>query len=123
MLTSLSLVCSHKVFGSCLHLHPLEGVTLSSSSICQDVPRSPVDAVGYPAVAPTVVPSIQISCQTSIKPPACTIVLTTTSRHVTVIVSVSSAEGPAVVVVALTVAQCITCITRILPCCQAIPGR
>lgn len=111
------LGCSNKVLGSRLHLHPLEGVAFSSSSVCQDVPRPPVDPVGHPAVAPTVIPSIQVSCQAGIEPPACTVVLTTVSTRVTVVVSVSRAEGSAVVVVTFAVAQCVACIARVLPRC------
>lgn len=114
---SLALGCPHKVPGSCFHLHPLEGVAFSSPSICQDVPCPPVDAVGHPTVAPTVVPSVQVSCQAGIKPPACPIVMTTVSGCVAVVVSVGSAEGSAVVVVTFAVAQGISCITGVLPCC------
>lgn len=117
------LGCPNKVPGSCLHLHPLEGVAFSSSSICQDIPRPPVDTIGHPTVAPTVILPIQVSCQAGIKPPACTIVLTTISSCITVMISISRAEGTAIMVVTFAVAQSITCITRVLSCCQTIPGR
>lgn len=121
-LSSWSLGCSYKVPGSCLHLHPLERVAFSGSSVCQDVPCPPVDTVGHPTVAPTVIPSIEVSCQACIKPPACTIVLTTVSSCITVVVSVCCAEGSAIMVITFAVAQCIACITRVLPRCQTIPG-
>ena len=122
-LSSLSLGWPDNVPGSCLHLYSLERVALSSSSISQDVPCTPVDTVSHPTVAPTVILSIQVSCQAGIKPPACTVVLTTVSSCVTVIVSVWSAEGSAIMVVAFAVAQGISCIARVLPSCQTIPGR
>lgn len=114
---------SHKAPGSCLHLHLLEGVAFSSSSICQDVPCPPVDTVSHPTVAPTVISSIQVSCQAGIKPPACTIVLTAVPSCVTVVVSVSGAERSAIMIITFAVAQCIACITRVFPRCQTIPGR
>lgn len=119
----LASVCSHKTAGSCLHLHPLEGVALSSSSICQDVPCAPVDPVGYAGVTSTVIPSVQVRGEACVKPPSGTVILTTVSRDIPVIVFVCSAESSAIVVVALTVAQSIASITRILACCQAIPAR
>lgn len=116
-LSTLSLGGSHKAPRSCLHLHPLEGVTLSSSSIRQDVPSPPVDAIGHAAVAPTVIPPIQVSCQTGVEPPACTVVLTAVPSCVAVMVSVSGAEGSAVVIVTFAVAQCVTCVTSVFPRC------
>lgn len=119
---SLSLRGSHKAPGSCLHLHPLEGVAFSSSPICQDVPCPPVDTISHSTVSSTVISAIQVSCQTGIKPPACTIILATVPSCVTVVVPVSSAEGSAIMIVTFAVAQCITCIARIFPGCETIPG-
>lgn len=115
--SQLSLGGPHKAPRPCLHLHPLEGVTLSSSSIRQDVPSPPVDTVGHATVAPPVIPSIQVSCQTGVEPPACTVVLTAVPSCVAVMVSVSGAEGSAVVIVTFAVAQCVTCITGVFPRC------
>lgn len=114
---------SPKVFGSRLHLHPLEGVPLPSPSICQDVPCPPVDPVGQTRVTATVISPVQVGCQAGVEPPACAIVLTTASRGVAIVVSVSSAEQSAIVVVALAVAQRVASITRVLVGCQTIPGR
>lgn len=121
-MTSSVLGRPRKVPGPRFHLHLLEGVAFSSASVRQDVPRAPVDAVGHAAVTAAVIPSIQIGCQTGVEPPAGAVVLTTVSCCVAVIVSVSGAEGSAVVVVPFAVAQGVPGITGVLPCCQTVPG-
>lgn len=122
-LSCWSLGASYKAPGSCFHLHPLEGVTFSSLSVCQDVPCPPVDSISYPAVAPMIIPPIQVGRQAGVEPPACAIVMATVPTCVPVVVSVSGAEGSAIMIVSFAVAQCIACITRVFPCCQTIPGR
>lgn len=116
-LSTLSLGGSRKAPRSRLHLHPLEGVTLSGSSVRQDVPSPPVDAIGHAAVAPTVIPPVQVSRQTGVEPPACAVVLTAVPSCVAVMVSVRGAEGSAVVIVTFAVAQCVTCVTGVFPRC------
>lgn len=114
---------SDKVPGSCLHLHPLEGIAFSSSPICQDIPGPPVDAISHPAVAPTVITSVWVSRQAGIKPPACAVVLSAVPRGVAVVVSVRGAEGSPVVIVAFVVTQGVACVAGVFPRRQPIPGR
>lgn len=93
-----------KVPRSGLHLHPLEGVALSSATVGQDVPCAPVDAVSHAAVAALVVAAVKVGRQAGVEPPACAVVLATVATGVAVVVSVGGAEGSAVVIIALAVA-------------------
>lgn len=104
-----------------LHLHPFEGVALSSATVGQDVPCPPVNAVRHAAVAPVVIPAVQVGRQAGVKPPACAVVLATVAAGVAVVVSVCGAEGSAVVVVALAVAQRVARVAGVFPRCQPVP--
>lgn len=68
-----------------------------------------------------VIPAVQVGRQAGVKPPACAVVLATVAAGVAVVVSVGGAEGPAVVVVALAVAQSVARVAGVFPRCQPVP--
>lgn len=97
-------------------------MALPGAAVRQHVPRPPVDAVGQPAVAAAVVPSVQVRGQAGVEPPAGAVVLRAVARGVAVVVAVGRAEGAPVVVVSLAVGQRIARVARVLPRSKAISG-
>lgn len=69
-----------------------------------------------------VITAVQVGRQAGVKPPTCAIVLATIAAGVAVVVSVGGAEGPAIVVVALAVAQSVSRVAGVFPRCQTVPA-
>lgn len=109
--------------GPCFHLHTFKRVSLPSSRVSENVPGAPVDAICDASVAAAVVTSIQIGSQTGIKPPACTIVLSTVTSCIAIMIVIIRAESSAVMVVVLTIAESVTSITLVILCSQTKPDR
>ncbi len=99
---------------SSFHFNTLEWVSFPCAIVSQDIPGAPVDAICDAAVTPRIVASIEVSSQTGIKPPACTIITGTVTSSVAIMIPVICTESSAIVIVLFAVTECIASISMII---------